>query len=68
MLDAGALNVQANLYQKKGQQSGGLLIGLHGLRVGLEIEAGGSQLVLFDPTALYQKRAQQRRAQAKEAK
>jgi hypothetical protein len=60
--DAGDLELQANLHQRNERASGGLLIGILGLRAGLEIEGPDSKLVLLDPTANYQRRAQQRRS------
>lgn len=53
LMKSGAIEVQANLYEKNGKRAGGLLLGLAGIRVGLEIDGDRTSLQLANPTQEY---------------
>jgi hypothetical protein len=53
IMKSGAIEVQANIYEKKGKRAGGLLLGLSGLRIGIEIEGDKTSLSLVNPTGDY---------------
>jgi hypothetical protein len=67
-LKAGPLEVKATLIDRDGHERGALLVGLHGIRVAVEIEGEKTSLSVLSPSDAYAKRANRIRLEDPEKK